>query len=62
MSGHSLLDIRNVTKVFKIGGVFFGSELTAVDHVNLSMPADKKLVLSIVGESGSGKTTLARMI
>jgi peptide/nickel transport system ATP-binding protein len=57
-----LLELKNVTKVFRIGGLIWGTELTAVDHVNLSLDKQKPSILSIVGESGSGKTTLARII
>ena len=60
MTDPSILKIDDVTKVFKLGGLFFGSELAAVDHVSLN--AEKERVLSLVGESGSGKTTLSRMI
>lgn len=60
MTDPSILKIDDVTKVFKLGGLFFGSELAAVDHVSLN--AEKEKVLSLVGESGSGKTTLSRMI
>ena len=57
-----LLEIKDVTKVFRIGGLLFGTELLAVDHVNLSLDKQKPSILSIVGESGSGKTTLAKII
>jgi len=57
-----LLEIREVTKVFRIGSLLFGTELLAVDHVNLSLDKRKPSILSIVGESGSGKTTLAKTI
>ncbi|UCE44215.1 MAG: ABC transporter ATP-binding protein [Candidatus Bathyarchaeota archaeon] len=56
----SILQIKDVTKVFKLGGLLFGSELSAVDHVSLEVGREK--VLSLVGESGSGKTTLSRII
>lgn len=57
-----LLEIKDVTKVFRMGGLLFGTELLAVDHVNLSLDKRKPSILSIVGESGSGKTTLAKII
>ena len=57
-----LLEIKDVTKVFRIGGVLLGTEFLAVDHVSLSLDKHKPSILSIVGESGSGKTTLARII
>ena len=58
----NLLELRNVSKVFRIGGLIFGTRLAAVDDVSLSLPAAEPSILSIVGESGSGKTTLARII
>ena len=58
----NLLELRNISKVFRIGGLVFGTRLVAVDDVSLSLPADSPSILSIVGESGSGKTTLARII
>ena len=58
----NLLELRNVSKVFRIGGLILGTRLVAVDDVSLSLPAAEPSILSIVGESGSGKTTLARII
>jgi len=55
-----ILQVKDATKVFKIGGLLFGTKLTAVDHANLEV--EKEKVLSLVGESGSGKTTLSRMV
>lgn len=57
-----LLDIRNVSKVFRIGSILFGKKMTAIDRVNLSIDAGKPVILSIVGESGCGKSTLCKMI
>jgi peptide/nickel transport system ATP-binding protein len=62
VSSNVLLDVRNVTKIFKIGGIYFGEKLTAVDNISLKFMDDKKIILSVVGESGSGKSTLAKMI
>jgi len=58
----NLLELSHVSKVFRIGGLVFGTRLVAVDDVSLSLPAAEPSILSIVGESGSGKTTLARII
>ena len=46
-----LLELRNVTKVFKGGTV-------ALDDISFSIDADKPSIISVAGESGSGKTTL----
>lgn len=57
-----LLECRNLTKSFRIGGLIWGVRLTAVDNVNLTLDKAKPTILSVVGESGSGKTTLAKML
>ncbi len=57
-----LIELRNVSKIFRIGNILTGSELLAVDDVSLSLDGTSPSILSIVGESGSGKTTLARIM
>lgn len=61
MSDAPILEIDNVSRVYRKGGLFSGTKFKAVDEVSLSLPATPQ-VYSIVGESGSGKTTLARMV
>jgi peptide/nickel transport system ATP-binding protein len=59
----NLLELINVTKVFKAGGITMSKNLvTAVDSVSFAMPLDKPVIYALVGESGSGKTTISRMI
>ena len=58
----NFLEIKDVTKVFRSGGLLSSTKIAAVDHVNLAFEKGKPQILSIVGESGSGKTTLARMV
>ena len=53
-----LLEVKNVSKIFRIGGMLMGKKLVAVDNVSLEIAADKPVILSIVGESGCGKSTL----
>ena len=57
-----LLELRNLDKVYKVGGMLAAAKLTAVDDVSLSMSGEKASILSVVGESGSGKSTLAKVI
>lgn len=57
-----LLEIKNVSKVFRIGGMLMGKKLVAVDDISLEIEHDKPVILSIVGESGCGKTTLCKLI
>jgi len=56
------LEIKDVSKTFRVGGLLSSARIAAVDQVNLSFEKGKPQILSIVGESGSGKTTLARMV
>lgn len=58
----NMLEIKNLTREFKMGGIVFGTKITAVDNVSFALKRENSWIMSIVGESGSGKTTLARMI
>jgi peptide/nickel transport system ATP-binding protein len=62
MTTNNLVELQNVEKVFRIGGLIAGTRLRALSNINLSMTADQPSILSVVGESGSGKSTLARLI
>lgn len=59
---NNLLEVRNLTKEFKIGGMLSRKKMHAVDDVSFSLPGDRPVILSVVGESGCGKTTLTKMI
>src|SRR5258708_23916086 len=57
-----LLEVRSLSKHFKLGGGLFGrgGVVRAVDDVSFTV--DKGEVLGIVGESGCGKSTTARLV
>ncbi|MDY0392137.1 MAG: ABC transporter ATP-binding protein [Candidatus Bipolaricaulis sp.] len=55
-----LLQLREVTKVFSLGGGLSRIKITAVDRV--SFVVRRSEVFGLAGESGCGKTTTARMI
>jgi len=57
----NLLEIRDVSREYRKGGLLGGQSFKAVDGVSFVLD-ERPQIFSIVGESGSGKTTLARMI
>ena len=54
--GQKLLELKDVTKIFRIGGMLRGKKLVAVDEVSLAMDSDEPTILSVVGESGCGNS------
>ncbi|WP_336087931.1 ABC transporter ATP-binding protein [Nocardia sp. SSK8] len=58
----TLLDVRNLTKAFKIRGKrpWQASEFVAVRDVSCTV--ERGTTTAVVGESGSGKSTLAQMV
>ncbi len=59
-AGETILEIKNLTKVFKLRGALGKStDFKAVDDVSFSVP--RGTTMAIVGESGSGKSTVAQM-
>jgi len=60
-----LLELRNVTKDFRIGGGLGLTEaktIRAVDGISFTIPGGNPSITALVGESGSGKSTTARLI
>ena len=58
-----LLEVKNATKVFRIGSMLRGKRLVAVDDVSFDIAAKKApSFYRLCGESGCGKSTLCRMI
>lgn len=59
----TLLEIKNVTKIYGGTGFFRKSRMTvALQDFNLTIAAKPATITTIAGESGSGKTTLANLV
>jgi len=59
-----LLEFKNVTKIFRIGGglgLISRRSIKAIDSVSFSIPSSEPTITALVGESGSGKSTIARI-
>src|SRR6201985_128559 len=59
-AGEPLLRTVDLTKHFRLGGVFSKHQLHAVDDLNLTIR--EREIVALVGESGSGKSTVARLL
>ncbi|QDY70542.1 ABC transporter ATP-binding protein [Qingshengfaniella alkalisoli] len=57
-----VLQLDDVSKQFRSGGLFSARTVNAVKHVSFTLDDDIPEVFAIVGQSGSGKSTLANMI
>jgi peptide/nickel transport system ATP-binding protein len=55
-----LLRAVDLTRYFRLGGLFSKHSLHAVDDLNLSIR--ERQIVALVGESGSGKSTVARLL
>ncbi len=58
----ALLELANVAKDYRRGGLLSRRRIAAVDDVSFRIAAEPSTIFAIIGESGSGKSTLARMI
>jgi oligopeptide/dipeptide ABC transporter ATP-binding protein len=59
-SDEPLLRAVDLTRHFRLGGMFSKHVLHAVDDFNLSIR--EREIVALVGESGSGKSTIARLL
>jgi peptide/nickel transport system ATP-binding protein len=60
----ALLELRSVTKLYRVGRSLSLKPryITAVKNVSFSIPGEKPAIVALVGESGSGKSTIARLV
>ena len=58
----TVLQTKNLNKVYRLGGLVNRIRINALDDVNLFVESNEPVIISLVGESGSGKTTLAKVI
>lgn len=56
----ALLQTIELTRHFRLGGMFSKRILHAVDDLNITL--GERQILALVGESGSGKSTVARLL
>jgi len=59
-SAEPLLRAVDLTRHFRLGGMFSKHMLHAVDDFNLTI--NEREIVALVGESGSGKSTVARLL
>jgi len=57
---NNVLELQDITKVFRVGSMFSRVRVTAVNRVSLYVGSAE--IFGLAGESGCGKTTIARMI
>jgi peptide/nickel transport system ATP-binding protein len=55
-----LLQTRDLTRHFRVGGTFSSKRLHAVDNANITIR--RREIVALAGESGSGKSTIARLL
>src|SRR4051794_6502583 len=60
LSGTPLLEARDLTRVFRVGGLRSRHQLHAVDGADFAIGQAE--IVALVGESGSGKSTIARLL
>jgi ABC-type oligopeptide transport system ATPase subunit len=58
----ALLELANVSKTYRRGGLFSVRRFRAVEDVSFRIEAERASIFAIIGESGSGKSTIARMV
>ena len=58
----SVLEAKNVTKIFGGGFLSREEENVAVNNISMSLDQKNPKIIAVAGESGSGKTTLARLL
>jgi peptide/nickel transport system ATP-binding protein len=57
---NKILELQDISRVFRIGSIVSMVKITAVDRVSLHVGSEE--IFGLAGESGCGKTTISRMI
>lgn len=57
-----ILEIKNISKTYMLGGGFSKKKLIAVNQVSLTLDGENPEIFTLAGESGSGKSTIAKII
>mgnify|MGYP000262273065 CR=1 FL=1 len=57
-----LIELRNVSKAFKVGGGFLRAKKYAKAVDRVSFHIDERSTMALVGESGCGKTTTGKLV
>src|SRR5579864_3780157 len=60
VTSQALLEAVELTRHFRLGGMFSKRVLHAVDDFSLTI--HEREIVALVGESGSGKSTIARLL
>jgi len=58
----AILEAKNMTKVFPLGGLMHKKYVTAVENFSFQIQEDDRKVITLAGESGSGKTTIVNVL
>ena len=58
----NIIEAKNVTKKFSLGGIIRKKYVTAVEDFYFGMKEGTQKVVTLAGESGSGKTTIANLL
>ncbi len=58
----NLVEMKNVTKKFSLGGIIGRKYVTAIEDFNFYIQEENQRIVTLAGESGSGKTTITNLL